>query len=98
MTKQYRYKIVGYGKEPIQRVEMVSETAQFLTYIDSSWNRPHELREKKEGKFFLTFEEARAEWEAEHRRKADAHRQRMEDALSRAGDAKALKNPYEEPA
>lgn len=94
MSIEYRYKIIGWGKEPIQRVEMISETAHFITYRDTSWGRPQERKEKKEGTFFSTFEEARVELEAGYRREADGYRQRMNTALSRAGDAKALKNPY----
>jgi hypothetical protein len=92
---KYAYKIVGHGRQPIKRVEVVSETACFMTFIEMDWGERVERKEKKAGNIYPTFEEARAEWQAQNQRKADALRQRVARLMDIVGNAKGLKNPYE---
>jgi hypothetical protein len=94
----FAYKIVGIGKTPILRVEVVAETAQFCTYIDDSWGQRRQVREKKKGKIFATFEEARAAWQAEYTNKVVYYRRLLESAKDGEGRAKGLRDPYKEPA
>jgi hypothetical protein len=92
---EYRYKIRGWGKDPIYRVELVSETAQFATVIDDWLGKARQVREKKDGNMFATFEEARAFLLTKYEREEEAYRRRANDARSRAGEIRKMENPYE---
>ena len=96
---KYRYRIIGCGRHPIERVELVSETAQFATIISNgNFHKNREFKVKKAETIFLTFEEARADWQRQLQIKVDSARASLRRANDAVGRAKGLKNPYEENA
>jgi hypothetical protein len=94
--KEYRYMIVGYGRTPIKRVKFVSETVHFATIINEILGKPEHQRMQKKGAIYTTFEEARQAWQDQLQLKVDSLRHQLERANSAVGNAKGLKNPYED--
>lgn len=89
------YKIVGYGKNPIEEIEVIKETKFFVT-VRVNWNgKTHERNQAKDGKIFPTFEEAKKEMVETAQIEVENARARLEQAKGKLGNVKGIKNPYE---
>lgn len=54
----HRWYRIHRWETKIEPVEVVSWTAQFVTYIDRGWGKPCERRVKKDGTYFESWEAA----------------------------------------
>lgn len=91
-----KYKIdkFAYGlNPPIVRVEIVRETAQFVVLPPrTNWSN-REYREAKDGNYFDTFDEAKAELVRRRQQKHDYALQSLEDARKALCAALACEMP-----
>lgn len=91
MTTKWRITEWSDMAEPI---EVVAETAHFVTVRTKAWGDGKEFdrREKKDGKIFGTFDEAKAALVEDARMRvnhAEAEWQRAKDKLKKRNDMKA---------
>lgn len=89
-----KWRICGLDTK-IEPVEVVAETAHFVTVRSRAWGgkgKEFDRREKKDGRIFDTFDEAKAAMveaasvEVKH---AEAEWQRLKDRLKKCNDMKA---------
>lgn len=97
MSKTKMYRIGGWGKHPIEEIEVVKETECFVTVLHKSNGNgtPFERRYAKDGKVFKTFDEAKQAIIDNKQRDVENYRRLLESANGALGNAKGLKNPYE---
>lgn len=80
--------------DKVEPIEVVAETAHFVTVRSKAWGDGKEFarREKKDGKIFDTFEEAKEALIEDSRQRvknAEANWQREKDRLKKRNDTKA---------
>lgn len=91
MPTQVMFRAHNWRPE-IESFEVVKITECYITYLYKSWNgKLAERRERHEGKFFKTWDEAKAELErraVEEVRRSEEHLQRVRSTL---GQVRALR-------
>lgn len=87
------YRIDSYGIK-ITAVEVVKETAQFVTFLEKGWDdKMRERRTSKLGHFFDTWAEARDHMLDQYARRVESAKYSLNQARTQLGMIKSLKEP-----
>lgn len=89
-----KYTVDGYEAK-ITEVEIISESAKFVTYNDKFWNKPR--REMKADNYFDSWDAAKAFLVEKYESKVQYARKALESANAKLGNAKGLQNIRTEP-
>ena len=90
---------VDYWDCSATQIDVVAETAQFATvrYKKAWGDETYDLREKKDGRFFETFEKAKAALVADAERRISYAEYDVRHAQEKLAKAHAMQQPSSEP-